>query len=329
MLFPCLLLGAVAQLGERRLCKPNVAGSIPVSSTEGKIMVINTTTGRKLYSKYLTPALLERLGQESDIAIAKELGISRERVRQWRKALGIAKAVLPRRLEWDRDAFVAAWQVSTTWAELCERLGISYATAFNRRAVLNAERSSLLPLWYNRKDAKRDQAKIRRELFVKLWNEGVPGDEIIKATGYTNTVTVGTIAALFRTRYGLNLPQRKRRGGAIDRAAFRTIWQQAKNVREVAEHFGFSNGRASATAHYERKNGVPLKYMVRRNGGNPKTRGKKVVVGAVFGQLTVIGQAPYGNNYPRWACLCECGSSVSTSGRVLRNGTLTSCERCK
>ena len=27
--------GAVAQLGERRLCKPKVTGSIPVSSTSG------------------------------------------------------------------------------------------------------------------------------------------------------------------------------------------------------------------------------------------------------------------------------------------------------
>ena len=30
-----ILLGALAQLGERRLCKPEVAGSIPARSTHG------------------------------------------------------------------------------------------------------------------------------------------------------------------------------------------------------------------------------------------------------------------------------------------------------
>ena len=32
------VFGAVAQLGERRLCKPEVTGSIPVSSTESALI---------------------------------------------------------------------------------------------------------------------------------------------------------------------------------------------------------------------------------------------------------------------------------------------------
>ena len=38
----CWVPGAVAQLGERLLCKQEVTGSIPVSSTKTKYLVIST-----------------------------------------------------------------------------------------------------------------------------------------------------------------------------------------------------------------------------------------------------------------------------------------------
>jgi hypothetical protein len=37
LLFRCSLKGAIAQLGERLLCKQEVVGSIPSGSTRGKI----------------------------------------------------------------------------------------------------------------------------------------------------------------------------------------------------------------------------------------------------------------------------------------------------
>jgi hypothetical protein len=38
--------GAVAQLGERRLCKPDVVGSIPISSTKAKLVASSRTVSR-------------------------------------------------------------------------------------------------------------------------------------------------------------------------------------------------------------------------------------------------------------------------------------------
>ena len=42
--------GAVAQLGERRFCKPEVVGSIPISSTPGTGSVMPDAIGSKIVS---------------------------------------------------------------------------------------------------------------------------------------------------------------------------------------------------------------------------------------------------------------------------------------
>ena len=50
------------------------------------------------------------------------------------------------------------------------------------------------------------------------------------------------------------------------------------------------------------------------------------LVGQVFGELTVISEAPRSaTNVRRWNCLCSCGKEHTTSGTSLKSGSTKSC----
>ena len=49
------------------------------------------------------------------------------------------------------------------------------------------------------------------------------------------------------------------------------------------------------------------------------------MVGARFGRLTVVKQAPSKNKRSYWECKCDCGKIVVKMGKYLRNGDTRSC----
>ena len=55
------------------------------------------------------------------------------------------------------------------------------------------------------------------------------------------------------------------------------------------------------------------------------------MVGDKFGKLKIIEKAPEKvkgiRHIPMWKCECECGNTITVSGRELRK--MTSCGKCK
>jgi group I intron endonuclease len=55
-------------------------------------------------------------------------------------------------------------------------------------------------------------------------------------------------------------------------------------------------------------------------------RKRKLMLGLVFGRLTVVGDAPTGNSgHHMCRCVCVCGSEIITQATNLRNGNTKSC----
>ena len=202
--------------------------------------------------KALPDEIVRRLGNETDACIARDLGLSRERIRQYRARLKIPRheTILPE--------FVAIWNRATTVAEVAEALNLtkgqasSYASRLRQKEAPLDHKNKIPTVWNNE----------HCQAFVDKWNSGAHWSEFTKPPfGLRNSNAVSSTAYLLRSR-GWPVHYRQTIWSDEHSQAFVNKWNSGAHWSEFAEPpFELHNLHAvSSKAQRLRSRGWPVHY---------------------------------------------------------------------
>ncbi|MAG27865.1 hypothetical protein CMI47_20250 [Candidatus Pacearchaeota archaeon] len=221
--------------------------------------------GSSGYVGKLTEEAVAKLGKAKDIDIAKELGVSRERVRQWRKLRGIPK--FPSR--WERVPAEVAQRVAKE-----KPLLVDFAKELNlttRMAQLLADAHGLVLVTPTMAIA------MRAHDFKRIWDAASTGKEAAKKLGMT--LPKASQKASYYRKKGYNLKyflDEHRRNtdskfNPEEAEKLVALWNSCDSIDEFMEknvdgYYKYTtNQAASARMHSLRKRGYFCKPMHRKS----------------------------------------------------------------
>jgi transposase len=244
----------------------------------------------EIESKY--PNLISKLGVDPDTLIAEEFGLSRERVRQFRKKLGIETRA--RRQPKVTDAQVLkAYKKCATTKDICDELDISYVTLANRIRKLRAEGHDLPKKQSPKTNKSRNSCvingkEISVEKFVAAWNackgptatagrlripDGGPvpvGMRVsqmasrLRAQGYDlkKIRWWEEMSPKKRSALGKARGESIRKARAAKRDSFVALWNASKTIKEVSEQTGLDEAALrKKAANIRNKYGTEMTYL--------------------------------------------------------------------
>jgi len=160
--------------------------------------------------------------------IAQKLNMSPSSVYGY--AIRNTELCVPRQLpvkEIPLDEFVELWNDNVPAEEIAERYGFSesyvYKYAAQHRDVCPARR----PL-----NLDDDEGKINLEVFVQMWNDEAPAEEIAEKFGVSNSYVYN-----FAIKYRNLCPTRKK---VLDTERVIKLWNEGETAAKIADQLGFS-----------------------------------------------------------------------------------------
>lgn len=201
--------------------------------------------------------------------IASCYGVTRERIRQLEdKAIDDLSGHIPNLNK--KMVFIRTWNSAEMAKSAAKKLGISQGAAsamarsirdtgiplkaFNkggrRKVLTDAERAAIDPAFKKR--------FVKRDLFIKMWNDGVHRSEIASKLGITKQ-SVNTKAYQLRGD-GFNLVIRRARSKQkVNREEFIKAWQTSESLFDVCKKTGMNRSAVSQRRQTMTKLGIPLK----------------------------------------------------------------------
>ena len=244
----------------------------------------------EIESKY--PDLIEKLGNDPDTVIAEEFGLSRERVRQFRKKLGVETRARSKPKVTDAQVLKAYDKCATT-KDVCEALDITYVTLANRVRKLRAEGHDMPKKQSPKTNKSRNSCVINGkevtvEKFVAAWNACTSPAAAAKRLRIPNGgpvpvgMRVSQMASRLRSqgydlkkiRWWEQMSPKKRselgkaRGASIRKAraakrdSFVETWNASSTIKDVSKTTGLDEAvLRKKAANIRNKYGTEMTYL--------------------------------------------------------------------